>query len=216
MDSAEFDRRIAAIMESLEKSRLEDERRTAKSMAEFERRTAEFERRTEEFERSKAEFDRRMAKIDDKIDYAKEDIAGISNSNGLVAEDYFFNSLEKTLTLGGKHFDHAQKGGRRSLKLSNGKKLTGQYDTLLINDNSIAVVEIKYKAEKEDVEKLAGKQLENFRILYPEFAKYKIYLGIAGLSVDEHAEKEALKRGIAVLKQKGDAIEILDGNLRAY
>jgi hypothetical protein len=77
-------------------------------------------------------------------------------------------------------------------------------------------VEIKYKADKEDVEKLADRQLENFRILYPEYAKNKIYLGIAGFSIDEHAEKEACERGIAILKQNGDAIEVLDANLKAY
>ncbi|MDR2579803.1 MAG: hypothetical protein LBC85_02265, partial [Fibromonadaceae bacterium] len=170
MTAEEFDRRMAAILESFEKSRLEDEKRRAEDekkaeqrRLEAEQRRAEDEKKAEqrkvEYEKSKADMEAylkalgdKIDKTDNKVEHAKTDIAGISNSNGLAAEDYFYNSLEKTLTLGGLHFDYAQRGNRRTRKTPDGKKIKvkGQYDVLLVNGDSVAIVEIKYKADKED------------------------------------------------------------------
>ena len=78
----------------------------------------------------------------------------------------------------------------------------GEYDLLLHNGNAVAIIEIKYKAEKEDVEETL-KKVENFRKLFSQFQNYALYLGLAGLSVKKSAEKEALKQGVGIIKQEG-------------
>ena len=41
------------------------------------------------------------------------------------------------------------------------------------------LIEVKYKAHKNDVEKLITKKYENFKILYPEYKYYNHHLGLA-------------------------------------
>jgi hypothetical protein len=60
------------------------------------------------------------------------------------------------------------------------------------------------------------KKAQTFRLLFPEYKNLNIYLGLAGLHVYKNAEKEALKHGIAVIKQFGKNMVIHDENLRTF
>ncbi|MCL1947670.1 MAG: hypothetical protein FWF51_11080 [Chitinivibrionia bacterium] len=131
-------------------------------------------------------------------------------------EDYFFCYFNKTKTLGGVHFDTAGRNFKSFIPLKDDKTLDGEYDIVLINDNSLGLIEVKDTVEKEDVEILVKKQVEKFKQLFPMYAKYKFYLGIGGLSFGEQAEDEAKKLGVAIFKLNGDAVEINDKNLKVY
>ena len=145
-----------------------------------------------------------------------KELGGIGRSNGRVAEEYFFNSLDATKTLGGVHFDTVKRHLKNSIPLGDGKTLDGEYDITLINKDSLGIVEVKYTVEKEDVESLVKKQVENFKLLFPMYSDYKFYLGIGGLSFDKQAEDAANKLGVGILKLNGDAVEINDKNLKVY
>jgi hypothetical protein len=41
-------------------------------------------------------------------------------------------------------------------------------------------------------------------------------LGIAGLSFEDGAEAEALSKGVGILRPKGESVEVLDQNLKAF
>jgi len=45
---------------------------------------------------------------------------------------------------------------------------------------------------------------------------FEIYLGLAGFSMSKKVEKEALKKGIAVIKQVGDTVVIIDKHLKEF
>jgi hypothetical protein len=100
----------------------------------------------------------------------------------------------------------------------NSKKLNlkGEYDIVLENGDSIALIEIKYRARKDDVDLLMNKQLSIFKLLFPQYANYSFYLGIAGLAFEDDVEEGALSKGVGVLRPKGESIEILDENLRVF
>jgi Holliday junction resolvase-like predicted endonuclease len=140
----------------------------------------------------------------------------MKKSSGEVAEEYFFNSLNATKTLGGVHFDSVEKNWKSSIPLENGKTLDGEYDIVLINKDSMGIVEVKFKVSRKDVENLAKKQVESFKRIFPNSAKYKFYLGIGSMSFNKQAEDEAKKLGIAIFKLNGDAVEIYDKNLKNY
>ena len=142
----------------------------------------------------------------------QKEIGGISNSNGEVAESYFINSFKKYLHFAGQDYDSlAPNLSKDSSKLN----LRDEYDLVLYNCTSVAIIEIKYKARKEDIEQLLRKA-QTFKQLFPEYAHYDILLGLAGLHVNVTAEKEAIKKGVAVIKQVGDTMVINDAYLKVF
>ena len=73
-----------------------------------------------------------------------------------------------------------------------------------------------YLAHKSDVEKLRYKKVDSFKNLFPVYANYKFYLGIASFSFYPELENFAIQNGVAILKQKGEVFEIEANNLKAY
>jgi hypothetical protein len=63
---------------------------------------------------------------------------------------------------------------------------------------------------------MAVEKVAAFRSLFPEYKDYKLYLGIAGFSMDGEVEDEAKRLGIGLLKQDGDAVKTVDIPLKAY
>ena len=95
-------------------------------------------------------------------------------------------------------------------------RLQGEFDLVMFNGENIALIECKYKAHKSDVEKLITKQVESFKKLFPIYANHKFYLGIASFSFYPELEQFARENGVAILKQKGEVVEIVADNLKAY
>jgi len=142
----------------------------------------------------------------------QRDIGGVSNSNGAVAESYFINSFAKSMSFAGQEYDAIDSNIRRKIKKNN---LQAEYDLVLYNCSSIVIIEIKYKADKDDVESLLHKA-PVFKQLFPQYVNYDLYLGLAALHIDDITEKESLKQGIAVIKQVGDAVVINDAQLKVF
>ena len=86
----------------------------------------------------------------------------------------------------------------------------------MYNGNSIAIIECKYKAHENDLRKLMDKKVDNFRALFPDFKGYKIYLGLASFSFYPELEEMAKQNGVAILKQKGDVVEVEATNLKVF
>jgi len=157
-----------------------------------------------------------FAETDKQIKAMQEQIGGISNSNGDFAEEFFYNSLEKTMTFAGIHFDVISNkfGGKKTMP--DKTEIKAQFDIVLHNGNSLALIEAKYKTNLKDVKELVEKKVPNFRLLYPEYAKYKLYLGIGSLVLKDRVVQEAKKLGIGLMKQRGDAVEYKTDWVRVY
>jgi hypothetical protein len=153
-----------------------------------------------------------QAKTEKMIKELSQNIGGIGNSNGAYAEDFFFNALKKSKKMGGIKFDTIIKN-----MIFSKKGTHDEFDLVLINGNSVGLIETKYKATKEHLQKLINKKPESFRKLFPEYKDYKFYLGLAAMSFDnKEVEEAAHEAGVAILKQKGKSIENEDKNLKIY
>jgi len=143
-------------------------------------------------------------------------VAGISNSNGKFAEELFYDSLESSKTFAGVHFDEVSRvfGGAR--KMPDGTMLQDQFDIVMLNDNAIAIIEVKFRAEKDYPKEMAKRKASNFRALFPDYANCKIYLGLGSLIFEGNVVHEAKKYGVGLLKQCGNAIEYKTDWVRAY
>jgi TolA-binding protein len=156
---------------------------------------------------------KQQEKTDKQISELTYNVDGIGKSNGEMAEQTIYNALKRDMTFAGIKFDDLlPKAKRHSSKLN----LEGQYDAVLVNGKEAAVFEIKYKVRPENVVKLATKQLESFRMLYPEYKDYEIILGVGGMSFEDGALEEAEARGIGIIRVIGEKVEYQTDNIRKY
>jgi hypothetical protein len=138
-------------------------------------------------------------------------LGDIGHSNGDAAENYFFNSLEDNIKLGKIKFDTISRNVKQRKH-----RLEDEYDIFLENGNAVGIIEVKYKVQKSHIDSMLEKKSKNFRILFPDYKDYKLYIGIAGLSIDTETEQYAIENGLVVLKQKGDVMQINSQNMMAF
>jgi uncharacterized coiled-coil protein SlyX len=169
-----------------------------------------------ELDVSIAETSRGIDKLRKSVRGVKEELGGISTSNGMYAEDYFYASLRETKMFGGVHFDDVEQNVGGMLKFKDGTKLRGQFDVVLYNDTAICLIEVKYRLRKEDILKAIEKDVDNFKKLFPVYEKYKFYLAVGGMAIDDKVIETAEQYGVGVVKLMGGKVEILDKNLKVY
>ena len=192
---------------------------TARRQEETAKRQEETARRAEE-DRKRAEedwkwLDEYKKKNEKAIEEMRKNISGISDGNGMFAEEYFYRTLIESMTFGRHHFDFVDRNRARKCKDKDGKPVEAEYDVLMTNANAVCIMEVKYRARKDHVELLL-KKVAKFRIQFPEYANHKVFLGIGAMSFEEGVESAAKEYGIGIMKQNGDAVEIDDANLKAY
>ena len=163
-----------------------------------------------EYDKRQVEADKRSAALDAKLAELSKFYGGVADNQGSAAEEFFFNSLKAKPVIGGIKYDEVKPNICVDIK---GKQ--AEFDLRLINGNSVAIVEVKHKAHLSGLEQLQ-KQLVRYRKAFPEHASYKLYGGIAGLSVPEDVAKEAHQRGFFVLKQQGKVITADTKAMRAF
>ena len=140
-----------------------------------------------------------------------KEIGYLGRSQGSFAEEYFFNAFERgEKNFFGKKFDEIE----RNLKIRS-KEQNDESDIILYNADTIAIIEVKFRVRQDHIAKLF-KKAETFKILNPDYKDFKIYLGLASLIFPKNIERECLKKGIAVIKQVGDTVVIIDEGLKAY
>jgi hypothetical protein len=202
--AAEADRQMAEVRRAI----AENSRQMAEARIEFDRNLAA----------SSAKFDREHAKLRVDIENTNKNINGIADSNGMFAQEYFFNALEKKLVFAGVHFDYADDtlGGRRKKRGS--PTVQDQFDIVLINEEAVAVIEVKHRARTTDVDTLIDRKLKNFKYLYTStYGNHKVYLGIAAMIFESGVAEAAKKHGVGLLRQVGETVEDEGGwEVRAY
>lgn len=208
----------AELNAQLAKSSAEWNARQAKIDAQFAKTDAQIARNEElqakssiELEAKLAKTDTQLAKTDAKLKEIGIQLGNIGCNLGVVAEEFFYYTLKDKMKFGNIKFD------RIYLNMFGSKKgLDDEFDIVMYNGKSIAIIEIKHKVHPNDLLKLKTNKIANFKSLFPDYADYKVYLGIGGFSVPQDIEDLAKEDGIAVLRQKGEIAEILDKNLVAY
>jgi hypothetical protein len=143
--------------------------------------------------------DEKLERIGIKLDKLGELYGNLGQNQGDVAEDFFFQSLIKDNHLGSIHFDDVVK----NMEKHRGQ-LQEEYDLVMTNGETVGIVEVKYKAHENDLDKL-DRKMRNFKELFPWFKNYKQYGAIA-FFINDKAKKEALRRGYFVLQRSGDLI----------
>ena len=157
-----------------------------------------------ELKASQEKTDEQMKKTDARLNRVAKLVGNISNNQGDIAEEFFYNSLKAKPSMAGIDYDFIEPNAHRSRN-----KVEDEYDILLVNGKDIAIIETKYKAHANDVEKLVTKKYENFKKLYPEYKDYTHHLGLASFNMNEDVKELAAQNGVMLLQRKGDIIETI-------
>ena len=157
------------------------------------------------------ETDRRIEENDRRMKELQKTVGGIANNQGAFAEEYFSNSFERgEKNFFGESFDDVKKN------LKNFRKgITDEFDIVMYNHAAVAIIEVKYKADPKDLNQVL-KKAKTFRIFWPKYKDFKIYLGLASLCFNTELEKKCIEEGIAVIKQVGDKVVINDEHLKVF
>ena len=148
--------------------------------------------------------DEQLAKTDAKLDRIAEMLGGVSNNQGKVAEEFFYNTLREHPVLLGKTFDTIDKNITRSFQ-----KIQEEYDILLYNGDSVFIIEVKYRVHPQDIQRLIERKGEHFPLLFSQYRNFQRHLGLATFSIEDTVLQEALDRGVTVLQRCGDLIETI-------
>ncbi len=144
--------------------------------------------------------DEQLKQTDEKLKRIGIMTANIGKNQGDIAEEFFYHSLIKDNHLGSLKFDDITK----NMEKHRGK-IQEEYDLFLTNGDSIAVVEVKYKAHSKDIDKL-DRKISNFKKLFPIYKDYKLYGALAAFHINDDTKEETLNRGYFALQRSGDLI----------
>jgi len=145
------------------------------------------------------------------IENTNKQIGGISRSNGEFCEEYFINSFKENPTFMGEKYDYVIE----YLRPYPNTVIADEYDLVLHNGSTVVLIEMKYKANIEDVGKMFSK-LHSYRANYPMNKDYKIYLALASFRFPAKVRKRANEEGIVLIEQRGDKIEVISEKVTAW
>ena len=135
-----------------------------------------------------------MKRTDIKLD---KFIGDTGNRWGKLGENLVKGSLVERLK---------ERGIKVNGVTTNAKKGGVEFDIIALNGKEIVVVEVKATLDPSDVDKFK-KNIQQFKILWPEFKKKTVYGAMAFLlKSNRQAESLAEKEGFFVISATGDVI----------
>ena len=180
---------------------VEAQKETERCFQETERRFQETEQRFQETERILKE---QSLKTDRQITRVSQEIGNLGGKWGRFVENMVAPACE-TLFLNRQIPVHQV--SQRVRKRLDGKTL--EIDVLVTNENHVLVVEVKSSLSVDDVKELI-KNLTEFRQFFPEYNHKQLYGAVAGIEIEEGADKYAYRQGLFVLAQRGENVAILN------
>ncbi len=143
-------------------------------------------------------------KTDEQIKKLSQMYGGVSNNQGKVAEEFFFNTLKHKPVLNGIRFDYIEKNVTRSKG-----NLEEEYDIILVTGKIVYLIEVKYKLHLKDMQVFLERKYPNFFKLYPEYNDYEVRLAFASFFIDTTCKEFAKEHKITLLQRRGKLIETL-------
>ena len=171
---------------------------------------------------SQAKTDAQMAKTDaqmaetdkrlNKLMLGSERIQSFIKNESDACEQRFVDSLKSyDLQVAGVIFDEIYSNVSKTRR---GKNI--ELDALLVNGDSVALMEVKKKLHVNDVLKVRDKLINRFRELFPEHRDKRLLVLVAGESVNSDATTAALDAGFVVLSFKARELQMQAQQARYY
>jgi hypothetical protein len=150
------------------------------------------------------ETNRRMEETDRQIRQMSKEIGALGGRWGRFVENMVAPACETLFLNRGIPVHQVS---QRVKKRLNGETL--EIDVLVSNENHVLVVEVKSSLGVEDVKELI-EDLKEFQQFFPEYNQKQLYGAVAGIEIEEGADKYAYRQGLFVLAQSGESVAILN------
>ncbi len=154
-------------------------------------------------ERSK-ETDRRFRETDKLLDKLTKNIAGITDSVGLFAENMVKPAVARLFAERGIELtDFFSRASHRK----NGNAM--EVDVLGSGTKHVVAVEVKFRLGQREVADFLEK-LPRFFEFFERYRGLTLYGAVAGMSIDEGVDRFAYNNGLFILAQSGENIRMIN------
>lgn len=143
------------------------------------------------------ENERRMAETNKAL-------AGLTSKWGRFVEGLLIPAVEHLFEQRGIP---VEKVFPRAKARKNGRTL--EIDILAVNQEYVVLIEVKSNLSVNDIKEHL-QNLSEFKFFYPEYADKKIVGAVAGIVIDEGADRYAYQAGLFVIGQSGETVKILN------
>lgn len=192
-------------------SQQESERRAAEAdlrAVEADRRTAELDRQlaqlAAEADRRSIEADRRLTRIEQLAAQASQEVSRLGSRWGQFVENLVEPAVVQLFQARGIEVQETY----RRLK-SKRPAAPMEIDIFAVNGAVAVAIEVKSRLSRRDVDDFLEK-LQRFKQSFIHFQDYRLYGAVAAIEIDENIDRYAYQRGLFVIRQQGDAVEIVN------
>ncbi len=148
------------------------------------------------------ETDKRIERMHQK--FAKE-LGGVTDSLSRFSEQMVFPATKNLFKERGIELNRLYANFEAHL---NGDNM--ETDVIGLGPKCAVLIEVKLRLRQADVEEFLKKKLPRFFDFFPSFRRPILYGGVAGMSIDKGADRFAYKKGLFVIGQTGDNLQILN------
>lgn len=194
----ETNRQIQEINRRFEESRKEAEQRAKE---EVQRAKEEAQRAKEEARREK-EINRMFARMDRADREFKETNKRFLSQTGHIVEGMTHRSAFRALQKAGFNIGQCI----RNMVGSN-SEIDMAVDLFYMNTTEAIAVEVKTYCTKAKINHFL-KQMQNFKMLFPHFADFEVYVGMAAIDYTDAAIQYAREKGIIIIHLDEDIFTI--------
>ena len=197
---------------------------TTKKVNELAVSQAKTDEQLNELKESQSKTDEQLGRLTEKVDKMSEKVDTLSdsvksnsesiknlseeygrftNNQGEIIEILFYNALKEEFVFDGIKYDGV------SLNLEKKtKKVEQEFDIVLTNGDSVALIEVKGKAHPNNLSQLDD-IVENYRLLFPEHKNYRIASYLGSMHISKAVKNKAKKTNHKLVLLKGSELVVL-------
>ncbi len=162
----------------------------------------ENERRLDRIENER--LDRIIENTSRQVEKATKAVDALTSKWGRFVEGLLIPAVERLFQQRGIP---VEKVSPRVKAHKNGR--TMEIDIMAINEGYVVLIEAKSTLSVADVEE-HQQNLSAFKFFYPEYADRKVIGAVAGIVIDEGADRYAYQAGLFAIGQSGETVKILN------
>jgi hypothetical protein len=167
------------------------------------------EKNRQETEKHRQETDKRIERLhretQKEIDKVASQLGGVTESLGRFSEETVLAAVKRLFDKRGIPLNHLF---RNLVGPLDGE--TMETDVVGVGPEHAVLIEVKLRLRQPDIKKFLEKDLPRFFEFFPNLRRPVLYGGVAGMSIDEDADRFAYKQGLFVIGQTGENLRILN------
>ena len=169
------------------------------------RETSErFKETDKRIERLSQETDKKIDRMSLKVEEVSKTVAALTGKWGRFVEGLI---APGTISMFKERGIGVEKVYQRVKAHKDGREI--EIDILAINKEYAILIEAKSSLGISDVDEHI-ERLKAFKVFFPEYSDRKVVGAVAGITIEEDADKYAYRHGLFVIGQSGETVEILN------